>query len=912
MSSLIQRLKGVTLNRMGSIKARLLTAVIILFAAIILAGTIAMYGLEQAGRDLTNLHRRTLSDVTQALELSKQTADLASSAPYLLSLKSPFLVSQESTALLEQFETTTDLIKSFQGGAIGPLREQSYRSKIGASLDGIHSMAKELVDISSSMISSRESIRVLRRQLLALDRKILDFSHTAPSHSYSSPSTPTGLRDLVNLLLSSATADNYITIGEHRRRYVELTKEMKTAQDNSDARRVLNQIKNIAEDNSGVFEIRKRVLGLTLEANNLLFQIQRESRDLNDTVFAFVRESEASLARRQDETAASITSGQIAIIVIGLISLLVAFGAGRYIARYVAGNLVSVADVMNRLAGGELDVKTPDGGQRNDEIGKLLRAFTVFRDNAFQIDRLNQDLVENSALLQSTFDNMTSGLAVFDRDGTLMTWNPKFPDVLEISPNDLLEGEHISSVFKVSGIDEQERNQLLARLNQILNDDTASLNDHDFLETQTNSGKAIVTRTSHLPNGGLVCLFSDVTERQRLSESLQRFRHLESLGKLTGEVAHDFNNLLSTIHGNLQLLQDNTSSDDRESPSHVYLERAIIASERSASLTQRLLAFARKQQLQPETVDLGELIEGMLELVEYSVGEGVSVTLAQDQSDLFVKIDPGQLENAILNLCINSGLAIADKGFVKIETLKTADDMCEISISDSGCGMEEDVLEKVFVPFFTTRKSGEGSGLGLSMVFGFIKQSGGEITVDSTVGSGTCVKMRLPLSSPDRKTQDKSEIIPHDARRGNGERVLIVEDLDDVRQATEGMIRDLGYTTITADSCSSAREILDNEPEVATVFSDINLQGDENGWAVVEYALRLRPETQTIVTSAVYSSDENVPQWIRDKTTFVPKPHSKQRLMMALAQAASQFNTEVISKQNDHESHPITAGRAQG
>ena len=605
-------------------------------------------------------------------------------------------------------------------------------------------------------------------------------------------------------------------------------------------------------------------------------------------MFAFVRESEASLARRQDETAASITSGQIAIIIIVLVSLTVAFGAGRYITRYVAGNLVSVADVMNRLANGELDVKTPEGGYRHDEIGKLLRAFAVFRENAFKIDRLNYDLLEKSALLQSTFDNMTSGLAVFDKDAMIITWNPKFPEVLEIPPEALSEASHVSDILKISGTTNIEHQQILSRIDETLSAKLPDPVNDDYLEVHTESGKAIVVRTSRLPNGGCVCLFSDFTERRQMSETLQRFRHLESLGKLTGEVAHDFNNLLSAIHGNLQLFHDKTTGTERKNDKHVYLERAIIASEHGASLTQRLLAFARKQQLQPESVDLDDLIEGMSELIEYSVGEHVSVKLNKESSDLIVKIDPGQLENAILNLCINSGLAIADEGSVTIETRKISPETCEIVISDTGCGMSGEVLEKAFEPFFTTRKSGEGSGLGLSMVFGFIKQSGGEISIDSRVGEGTRVNMKLPLALSQSDTQNPSENSPALSRCGHGEHILVVEDIDDVRQATEEMIRNLGYETTGTDSSKSAIEILFSDLQVAVIFTDINLKGDDSGWHVVRESMRVRPDIPLIVTSAIYNPDNSIPSWMHQKTIFVPKPHSKQRVMTALAQAIEQ------------------------
>lgn len=887
-------------DRLGSIKTRLLAAVLILVAAILIAGAIAMYGLETAGRDLNNLHRQTLSDVTQALELSKQSADLASSAPYLFSLRSPFLVAIESAALLKQFETTKGLLKPFHGGVIGLERERAVRDKIINTLDRIHTIVRELVDTSNSMIASRENIRVLRRKLLALDKTTVASLKTTTPNPVEPYYIATELRALVNLLVAAAAADNYITLGEYRRRYVERASDIIHPAGPPAYHKILAGIKALADDNFGVFEVRRQILGLTLDASNQLFQIQRESRVLNDTVFAFVRESEAGLARHQNETAASIISGQVAIVIIVFVGLIVAFGVGKYVTFYVAGNLVSVADVMNRLAGGELDVKMPAGGQRRDEIGKLLRAFSVFRDNAFKIDRLNYDLLENSALLQSTFDNMTSGLAVFNKEGVLITWNPRFPQVLEIAPERLGDETKVIDVLTYSGIIESQHEQMLSRLSGVTPEETGLPVEHDYFEIQTITEKSIVFRSSRLPNGGMVCLFSDVTERQKMSETMQRFRNLESLGKLTGEVAHDFNNLLSVIHGNLQLLNDKTSVAERSQAKNVYLERAIIASERGASLTERLLAFARKQQLRPETVDLAELIDGMADLIEYSVGEEVSVILRQEDPDVVIEIDPGQLENAILNLCINSGLAISGGGSVTIETRLVSRTTCEIVISDTGCGMPVSVLERVFEPFFTTRSSGQGSGLGLSMVFGFIKQSGGEISIDSQMGAGTQVHMSLPLAQSGSNALGPHMLEPPINQRGHGERVLVVEDMDDVRQVTEGMIRDLGYETVGSDSSAGAIEILNSDLQIAVIFTDINLRGDDTGWRVIKASTLIRPEVPAIVTSAVYNSDENVPEWLRQKTVFVPKPHALSRLTSVLAQAVEQYNTG----RQDHNSRP--------
>lgn len=741
MARFQKRLKRNIGRTVISIKARLLLALLVLTIAILFAGVIAMYGLHKAEEDLETLHRHTLIGIMQVLDISQKATNLVSSVPYLINVKSPYLVISESKALLDQLDKISYFSLETQNGLDTEKEIRAFHNNVASMLKRMRLLLKELAKILQSKIEVKAHIQTLVRQLLDQENKLARLSETRSSSIEQT-------RYLINFLISAATAENFMTLGEYRRQYLSAFSEIvphKTIHFTSELLK-FTQPHDLIQENSPIFSSCYHFLTLSLAVSRHLFMLKYEVRRLNKAVSTFIENKKTTLIRHQDRTAMSIFSGQVAIILTILCGLTITFFVRRYIVHYITKSLQSVTDVMTKLANGEHNVQMPDIKHRYDEIGKLIRAFHIFRNNAFRFKRLNKDYIEKSALLQSTFDNMSSGCTVFDDKNRLITWNPQFLKIFEIPAHSIHKGDTISDLLDASALHSFDHVPILESSGHH-NDDTlfckTSLANQ---EIRSNSGKIITIRSSRLPNGETVSIISDITKQKKVEETFQRFRHLESLGKIAGEVAHDFNNLLAIILGNLQLLHDKISQTTVSFKSQqVYLERALVASERGVSLTQRLLAFARKQKLQPEVVELNALITGMSDLIDCSIGETVSIVLDLTTTKLLVKIDPGQIENAILNLCINGSLAIPGQGTVTIRTRIIADSKCEISVLDNGSGMSKEVLERAFEPFFTTRKSGEGSGLGLSMVFGFIKQSGGDIFIESVLSQGTLVSMTLPL-----------------------------------------------------------------------------------------------------------------------------------------------------------------------
>ena len=374
----------------------------------------------------------------------------------------------------------------------------------------------------------------------------------------------------------------------------------------------------------------------------------------------------------------------------------------------------------------------------------------------------------------------------------------------------------------------------------------------------------------------LVIQIVDTTERKLVNDRLQRAQKMEAVGQLTGGLAHDFNNLLTIITGNLQLLEGKLNADEK---SQKRLNEAADAARKGSDLTRQLLAFARKQELEPRDTGVNELVQGMESLVARTIGEHMELRVQTMAGDPRCLIDPSQLESAILNLAINARDAMPEGGKLTIETQPAYLDRyyaeknpdvvpghyVMIAVSDTGTGMSPELLEKVFQPFFTTKAAGKGSGLGLAMVYGFIKQSGGHISVYSEVGHGTSVKMYLPrrmrpgeVDAPAgevAKTEapvvaavavEEPAVAPAPARRP---KILVVEDQEAVRAVACGFLEDFGYEIVEAGDGFEALSRLQEHDDIDLMFSDVVMPGGMNGFDLAQAAQSMKPSLKIVHTS---------------------------------------------------------------
>ncbi len=343
-----------------------------------------------------------------------------------------------------------------------------------------------------------------------------------------------------------------------------------------------------------------------------------------------------------------------------------------------------------------------------------------------------------------------------------------------------------------------------------------------------------------------------------LNAGLLQAQKMEAIGNLTGGMAHDFNNLLSIIIGNLDILAEKLGNDDEaKSLSQAALEAAL----RGADLTRRLLAFARQQPLQPQRIDINKLAEGITKLLARTLGEDVQISLNLAPGVWPVVADPAQLEAAITNLATNARDAMPHGGRLIITTGNghldddyaaqhaevVPGDYVVIEVSDTGTGMPPEVIAHIFEPFFTTKERGKGTGLGLAMIFGFMKQSGGHINVYSEAGAGTIFRLYLPRAVGDAAAVTQNTTVA--TATGGHETILVVEDNNDVRRIVKRQLNQLGYHVLEAESAAAALEMLTEGDRVDLLFSDIVMPGKLNGLELARLAAERWPSLKIILTS---------------------------------------------------------------
>ncbi len=349
----------------------------------------------------------------------------------------------------------------------------------------------------------------------------------------------------------------------------------------------------------------------------------------------------------------------------------------------------------------------------------------------------------------------------------------------------------------------------------------------------------------------------DATDRRSLEEQLAQARKMEAVGQLTGGVAHDFNNLLTVVLGNIDMLATRKEEEERRMRR---IEAVRQAAERGRDLTGQLLAFSRRQHLTPVTLDVNLLIREFSPLLRQAVGEAVTLDLELDDRPLKAHVDPAQLENALLNLAVNARDAMPEGGRLLIATRMEEEAAAPgrvcIEVRDTGVGMSEEIRSRVFEPFFTTKEVGKGSGLGLSQVYGFVRQSEGEVRLDSAPGEGTTFRLLLPASEGKAEIP-RRESVPRDAV-GGSESILLVEDDPTVLSLTHDVLVGLGYRVQTAGNAAEALELLKADPDLDLLFTDVVMPGGVSGLSLARAARDLRPSLRVLLTSGFVGEDRVV------------------------------------------------------
>lgn len=406
--------------------------------------------------------------------------------------------------------------------------------------------------------------------------------------------------------------------------------------------------------------------------------------------------------------------------------------------------------------------------------------------------------------------------------------------------------------------------------------------------------------TSKLPvqlgldgNTYVLGIVRDLTDQRQLETQVREMQRLESVGRLTGGIAHDFNNLLAIILGSLELIREDLPEG---SESANISDEAIDAVDRGAELVRRLLAFARKQHLEPTAVDLNVRLPAIVSMLQRTLGERIRVKVEPADDLWHAQIDPTQVDDALVNLAINARDAMPHGGNLVIETANVVldDDYAShhadvepgeyvmLAVSDNGAGMSSETIARAFEPFYTTKAEGRGTGLGLSQVYGWVKQSGGHIKIYSEIDYGTTIKLYLPRATTGEKASQTR--LTHTAEAKGHERILLVEDNPNVRRTVVRQLAQLGYTVIEAADGEAALAQVADGLEFDLLLTDVVMPGGMNGYDLAEEIGRLRPKTPILFTSGYTELAENSRDLPR-RGSLLSKPYSRQSLGQAIRAA---------------------------
>ena len=394
---------------------------------------------------------------------------------------------------------------------------------------------------------------------------------------------------------------------------------------------------------------------------------------------------------------------------------------------------------------------------------------------------------------------------------------------------------------------------------------------------------------------------TDMTERKEVERQLLQAQKMESVGQLTGGLAHDFNNLLGVVLGNLQLIERAVDTDE-EVLKRIHSAQAAV--EKGAELTRRLLAFSRRQPLEAELIEPKPLLENLSEMLQRTLGEEIALECHFTDNMPRIRTDPSQLESAILNLAVNARDAMPDGGALTIEgnvvkldgkyavrnQIKPGE-YVQLAVTDTGKGIPADMINQVFEPFFTTKETGKGSGLGLSMVYGFIKQIGGHVSIYSEPGHGTTIRLYLPVDRNNQAKLQRNSNEETSAIEGGNEIILVVEDQADVRDVAAALLKDLGYRVLTAVDGPSGLEMLMSRNDIDLLFTDMVMPGGMSGASLANAARELRPNFPVVFTTGYADAAVLRESQIAETGNLVTKPYRRDKLGEKIRRALDGVST---------------------
>jgi signal transduction histidine kinase/CheY-like chemotaxis protein len=508
--------------------------------------------------------------------------------------------------------------------------------------------------------------------------------------------------------------------------------------------------------------------------------------------------------------------------------------------------------------------------------------------------------------LRASLDSLSQGVAVFSSDWLLTNWNECFQVLLDLPKGMLHSGApylNFQAEVLLDGVPLLESESQIRHGRQVVGQPVT-------FERKNASGHQLEIRRTTMPTGGFVLTVTDMTKRAEAESVLREAQKMQAIGQLTGGIAHDFNNLLTVILGNLEFIHGKMEGD---AVLGKRVERAVWAAQRGATLTAQLLAFARKQPLAPKPIDLKASLPDIVPLLQRTLGEHIDIRYVEAAGLWLAMADAAQLESAVLNLALNARDAMPGGGRLTIEmTNKVIDEdyaqrhaevtpgeYVMVAVSDTGHGMTPDVLARVFEPFYTTKPDGKGTGLGLAMVFGFIKQSGGHVKVYSEPNEGTTVRLYLPRARDSLPVDLQRSSAPLDLPRGTAT-VLVVEDEPAVREIAVAILTDLGYRVLEAGDGEEGQRVFGlHAASIDLLLTDVVLPGKIRGRELAERITAMRPDVRVLFMSG-YTENSIVHHGRLDEgVQLLGKPFKREQLARKVADALGRSATSFQSTEDN-------------
>ncbi|ARM88467.1 sensor histidine kinase protein [Rhizobium sp. CIAT894] len=682
---------------LSSIAFRLPFAIAFICFLVFSLSAIAIYGLQRARDEMAAYGLQAFTSLAKASLISRQVSDLVSSAPFLMNATSPYRVASESRAVVLQVDSLLKTAEP-QGG------DQAVRGFASTRM-------VELLDLI------RTQTLVLARDADAAQNHKAEAAAALGEVATGKGIVDQDLRRQVNGIVQAAsTSDSLFQLGELRRRYV-----ADTTQGRAEPAEL--------QPYERVFEAQTRYLLNMFAIRAAVAKLHAVSRDLSH---ATETQSDAVARQLNDDLLSTSDALSRLLVTVGLAFLLVlvmAIFSIRSVMR-VSRGIVALSNGMNALAKGENEVGPPAYRGNETELVRLLDAFRAFKDSVDRVSRLRRTAEAAARTIRSTFRNMNEGIALFDRMGRPITMNRRIIELFghSGSARKLPLRRFVEPVPEIDPAllpSDPERGTLLERA---------------VVRHRTGDQRVIEISMSRQPEGGIVLLARDVTLMDRQEAEAAKVQRLDGIMRMTHQVSHEVGNMIGIITGSLGLLERETGFNDRQKRN---IARIRKAAERGRSLAGSMLSIGSQQPFHPSPVDVASLLRGMADILEIAVGAKCHIKLELDADMPVISLDAALLEQSVLNLCLNASAAMPAGGIIVIGATATRE-ILMISVTDSGIGMSPEVVDKAFEPYFTTRGVQGGAGLGLAMVYGFVRQSGGEASIYSSPGHGTTVRLGFP------------------------------------------------------------------------------------------------------------------------------------------------------------------------